>query len=638
VNTTRSDAIYFGAPGGELFGWLHQPSARADRSQPHAAMGLVICNSFGREELCAHRTLRHLAEGAATAGVPTLRFDYHGTGDSAGDLLDPQRTQAWIESVGHAIDALKRHAGVEQVCLLGFRLGTLLAAQAAQGRSDVAAFVALAPVVSGRAFVRELRVFGMKTAAPSGDVAPDPNALLESGGYAMSRETQDDLSRLTLQRLPAPPARRVLVVDRDDRPDAAHPWVDQLRQAGVDVTAHRMTGYAEMMAPPHHSVVPPGLIDDVAAWLSQLGRAVTTPHAAAPPLPEPKRSVVWPSDAANGHAVRESSCVVDPATGLNGILSLPADADADTPPQNAVILLPPGADRHLGPGRVYVGLARQLAARGLAVLRLDISGVGDSPARVGCRENVVYGPQAVPDIAAAVSHLRNTLGIRHCELVGHCSGAYNAFKAAVAEVPVESVVLINPLVFFWKPGMSLDNEMSETRVAYAAMNYRRNVFSLAHWSGLLREPRKIGYAARVVLRRPLSILTHASRDLLRRGGVVFADDLGRELVHLFQRDIAMRFVFATGDPGEALLRSLGGGAVRDLLRQGALTMSHVEGADHDFTHHRQREWLRDLLTKMLVEHIVPRVVGRRVAPTVAGGPRSLNESVPGDSRPFQHTR
>ena len=62
-----------------------------------------------------------------------------------------------MASVGHAVDALRAHAGVDWVVLLGLRLGTLIATLAAARRDDIDSLVAIAPVVTGKAHVRELR-------------------------------------------------------------------------------------------------------------------------------------------------------------------------------------------------------------------------------------------------------------------------------------------------------------------------------------------------------------------------------------------------------------------------------------------------------------------------------------------------
>ena len=93
---TRAEPLFFGPEARPLFGWLH-------RAPAPSRLGLVICPPFGYEAICTHRVLRHFAEAAAAAGVPALRFDYDGAGDSAGDDRDPVRLSAWVASVGRAV-------------------------------------------------------------------------------------------------------------------------------------------------------------------------------------------------------------------------------------------------------------------------------------------------------------------------------------------------------------------------------------------------------------------------------------------------------------------------------------------------------------------------------------------------------
>src|SRR5690242_11486928 len=89
--------VYFGPSERPLFGWLHD----AERA-PGASLGLVICSPFGDEAIRTQRTIRHLAEDAARAGIPALRFDYDGAGDSAGNDLDSDRVHAWLRSIRFA--------------------------------------------------------------------------------------------------------------------------------------------------------------------------------------------------------------------------------------------------------------------------------------------------------------------------------------------------------------------------------------------------------------------------------------------------------------------------------------------------------------------------------------------------------
>jgi alpha/beta superfamily hydrolase len=89
MTAPKPEPLYFGSEVRARSGWLH-------RGVGPSSSGVVICNPFGFEVICAHRTLRHLADSLAGAGLPTLRFDYDGTGDSAGDDRDPKRLEAWI--------------------------------------------------------------------------------------------------------------------------------------------------------------------------------------------------------------------------------------------------------------------------------------------------------------------------------------------------------------------------------------------------------------------------------------------------------------------------------------------------------------------------------------------------------------
>ena len=100
------------------FGWLH--NARGDT-------GVVLCNPYGHEALWAHRSWRGLAEHLSANGMPALRFDYRGTGDSAQSEDDGERVDAWVSSVMDAVQYLRKTTGVKRVVLCGVRLGGMVA-------------------------------------------------------------------------------------------------------------------------------------------------------------------------------------------------------------------------------------------------------------------------------------------------------------------------------------------------------------------------------------------------------------------------------------------------------------------------------------------------------------------------------
>src|ERR1051325_66360 len=80
----RREAFYLQSQEQPLFAWLHYPANPSGH-------GVVLCAPLGYEQVHAHRSFRVLADQLAAAGVTALRFDYHGTGDSAGRDEDPDR-------------------------------------------------------------------------------------------------------------------------------------------------------------------------------------------------------------------------------------------------------------------------------------------------------------------------------------------------------------------------------------------------------------------------------------------------------------------------------------------------------------------------------------------------------------------
>jgi hypothetical protein len=214
-------------------------------------------------------------------------------------------------------------------------------------------------------------------------------------------------------------------------------------------------------------------------------------------------------------------------------------------------------------------------------LRLDVSGIGDSLPRPGEPENVVYTDHASEDIRAGIAFLRRQPGVREVHALGLCSGGYNAFKAAVAGVPLDGVLLINPLTFFFKPGMPLDPPAH--LVASETSRYTRRLRSLDAWKKLLRGEVHLRVAAALVGRRVRLLARDQARDLARRVGVRLGDDLAHELHSITRKKIALRFIFAGGDPGISLLKNQGGATVEKLRRRGQLQIDVIDGPDHTFT-------------------------------------------------------
>src|SRR5262249_47315353 len=145
------------------------------------------------------------------------------------------------------------------------------------------------------------------------------------------------------------------------------------------------TGYTRMMRDdPYDAVVPSATLDSIVAWLAQdcpLGAPVPT----APPAP--RESLMVP--ASEGlPALRETPLLFGEEQRLFGVLTDPPGPIATGKP--VVCFLNVGSNSHVGPHRMNVDLARDLAAQGYATFRFDVSGLGDSGTMPGKAENRIY--------------------------------------------------------------------------------------------------------------------------------------------------------------------------------------------------------------------------------------------------------
>ncbi|MCX7231100.1 MAG: hypothetical protein NTW15_19210 [Burkholderiales bacterium] len=588
---------WFGPAGRPSLGWVHRPPAAA-ADGPAAATGVLLCGPVGPEAMGVHRTLRVLAEGLARAGLPAIRFDYDGTGDAAGDELDPDRLEAWLRTVRDAMAAGAVRLGVSRWILLGVRLGAALAARVAAGRDDVDALVAVAPVLSGRAFVRELRAFSM-AAAPVSE--PDPRGLHEVGGCAFDEAAWQALAAIDVGAFEGRLPPRVLVLEAR-RTAGLDAWAARLAEGGARLEVQGFEGADAMMRDPHEVEVPHPMLATVVRWTAEVAAA----SRGAATSDSPSRRVCGVAqdgpDAArivgpDGVVHVERVLRLGRERALVGVLAEPAEGRAAVR-RAGVVILNAGAAHRVGPSRLSVMLARRLAALGHPVLRLDLPGLGDSPARPGDPDGVVYAPDALESVAVAVDWMRAWPQADGCRLVGLCSGAYHAFKAAVAGLPVQGIVAINPLTFFWH-GDAADGPEAEHRMIADAVRLKTAAAKPGAWRRVVRGEVAVADIASIVARRAAGSLAKAQRALARRIGRPIGDDLEAELSAVARRGVPMHFVFAAHEPGPALLEFGGGATARRLAARGALTLQELPDSDHTFTRRAARERLLPVVAARL---------------------------------------
>jgi len=479
-------------------GWLH--SAAGNR-------GVIICAAQGYEELCTHRPMRGLAERFAEAGLPTLRFDYPGTGDSMGDEHDPARVRAWLESIQGASRYLREQVGVEEIAIVGLRIGALLGAIAAEELGDVDALVLMAPPVSGRGYVREIQALSsVFMPTPEGAPPPADPDTLQATGFLLSASTVSDLKALNLQKLARRPAKRVMLLHRPDAPPEAT-LAARLRDLGATVDDMTFDGFKELMTEVcYGQSLPLALFERLTRWLAQGAKTADRP--------------VVPAGAARLtlDAVDEEAVTFGDANKLFGVLCRPLAPrrEGATP---TVLFLNTGHHHHVGFGRMAVTMARRLAADGIPSLRFDVAGLGDSGVTSGRAEGTIYSTESCADVSAAISMLE-ARGYHAPVVFGHCSGAHMAFHATLRDDRIAAQMLINLQVFIWGENDTLETVIRARRRSGRELltDAWRAIRQPEIWSRLLRGERRDREVARALVGRAVRIardkLAHVGNPLL----------------------------------------------------------------------------------------------------------------------------
>jgi len=187
--------LFFGAGDRQLFGIYRTPSPSV---APRGAA--LLCPPWGQEYLVSHRFYVHLANRLRESGYHVLRFDYFGTGDSAGDRRDGD-VDSWHQDAATALEELRDMSGMSQVAVFGIRLGACVAWRLASTRPDVHTAVLWDPIVSGAGYVKDL-VETQQTIDRASLMEPllrrSGPEVLQLLGFPMSKALRTSIERIRL--------------------------------------------------------------------------------------------------------------------------------------------------------------------------------------------------------------------------------------------------------------------------------------------------------------------------------------------------------------------------------------------------------------------------------------------------------
>lgn len=244
-----------------------------------------------------------------------------------------------------------------------------------------------------------------------------------------------------------------------------------------------------------------------------------------------------------------------------------------------VVLIHGWTSCRIGPNRILVNTARRLAQAGMAALRFDLRGRGDSEGDFN--DNDLDG--MISDACAATDFLKARLSTPRLAILGLCSGGNVAIGAATLRSDVDLLLLWSTLPF--QPEQQKMIAIKLKRTGSFAGEYFRKLFRLETWKKLVRGAINFGMIRRVLFGHI------AAPDVGGRNLKDSARDIMADLVRYKGKAL---FLYGGADPeaGEArkLFEQFG-------VEKGLPFEFHVvEGANHNYS---SVEWEKEAVDRSM---------------------------------------
>ena len=291
--------------------------------------------------------------------------------------------------------------------------------------------------------------------------------------------------------------------------------------------------------------------------------------------------------------MKEKTVLLGESKNLVGVVTNPL-RECEGQDRPAIILLNSGLLHRVGPNRVYVKLARELAEDGFIVLRFDLSGIGDS--RVP-NDGQTYDESArvIKDIRDVMDYLSEAKGIGKFILMGLCSGGSNAFRAACHD---ERVVGINLIEGFAFPS-----------TGYFASAYSSSFLSPRSWWRLVTGKSEVWGLVRGLLKFHTS---KQIRQLTENLQVPSKESLLTDFNKLLERKVNLCFICTETGAAYYNYKAIFEEEFERLPLHQRPCLELVKDTDHLFTLLRHQEmltklvrnWARDLMEQEEVSEVV----------------------------------
>ncbi|WP_245422839.1 alpha/beta fold hydrolase [Neorhizobium huautlense] len=536
-----------------------------------SGLAVLFASPWGLEEMCTRKFWRIISEKLADRGIASLRFDYPGTGDALDGKDFTEGLSVWSDSLIAAAGRLKVLSGCERIVVVSQGLGAVVATAAAGQIEGLEAIAYLAPVISGRLHLRELAVWSKVVDENLGlSEAQRDKSGVSIASLTMPAEIADNIRKVNLMALERAPAMQALVIGRADRP-ADREFASRLATLGVTVTEQAFDGYDKLVSNPAISKLPLTVADRLVDWIAA--------------IPIPEHLATWPQPVIvsplAGDGFAETPVRFGSNNRLSGIVCEPLhERGAAT-----VLFLTSAYDRHAGWGRTTAAMARMLARSGIPSLRFDPANAGDSPPVPGRPEQVLYHSTQNGDVSEAIDFLE-TRALAPVIVAGRCSGAYLGFQSALTDARIAGGVLVNPAVFRWRPGRSVEDAIvNGTR---SLDDYGKRVLRAETFKRVLQGDVDLRAAirniAKALTKRLSHRMTHVFRDFTSEGREIY-----RAFDRLKRRGVQVSLIYSENDLGLDHYNFYFGRDGAGLARFPNVSATIIPDADHNLTPDHARD-------------------------------------------------
>lgn len=272
---------------------------------------------------------------------------------------------------------------------------------------------------------------------------------------------------------------------------------------------------------------------------------------------------------------------------LFGILHIP---DIQGPPPAVVVIVSGGPQTRYGSHRLYVQLARRLCSRGIAALRFDYEGIGDS-------EGETVGAEgAEPSIEAALQYVQSVLPGSPRVLWSLCDGATaGALYSSRHEKALAALLLCNPLV-------------NDNPILFKKHYYREKLSDRAFWQRVLSLRLDFRKSLLTAARYLSAAAPRVMRGVLRKKPAApcpFSPDSFLDSIR--DSRCPVHCLLSTDDyvAHEFLDAALGRKGSKILKENGNIRISFIRNADHTFSSPEFKESLFALVLGTLEDMCTP---------------------------------